>query len=215
MFFSAGMAEWLRGRRRNFLIIGAVGAASLVSIYVFNRAFYYRAGFMSFGGTIPAPLRAGLGAPIAWLPGNPLKNMVDVLLDPEKGLLPYTPILIICGWALHHVWRRQRYLCSVILWCIIPWAIVHLSYQYLMVGESYTVRYLVPIVPMLMLALPFWTSATHRGSSRILYRVLCGWSIACNAIAGVLPALSFSHRPFTMFRGVIKIIFALAVSRFN
>lgn len=216
MFLSAGAGEWLRGRKRNFVLVGTFGSAMLAAIYFFNRTFYYRAGFMVFGGIASAPVRAGLGAPIAWIPGNPFKNLMQAFFDPEKGLLPFSPLLVFALWSLFSLRRYDRYLFSLVLWCVIPWFLVHISYQYLMVGESYTVRYFVPLIPIVMIALPWWSSRAQSRRSRVLYLCVCGWSLACNSIAGILPALAFSHRPTTLFRGAAKVAWALVFgSRFQ
>ena len=209
MFLSAGVGEWLQRRRRNFFLFGAVGAATLAAIALFNRWFFYRAGFMFFGGTAPRT-RVGLGAPIAWIPGDVGKNLLRLLKDTDKGLAWFTPLLFFAIWGLCRMWRRDRELFKLILCCALPWFALHLSYRYLLTGDSYSTRYLVPVVPLAMLGIPWFLDATRSWFWRILFAAATTWSLACNAIAGIFPAVSFAHTPFEMFRSAAKIARALA-----
>jgi hypothetical protein len=209
MFLSAGVGEWLLRRRRNFFIVGFAGAAVLACIMLFNRWLYYRTGFMVFEGVLKVAHRGGLGAPIAWVPGKLGSNLLRIIKDADKGMLWFTPLLIFAVWGLVRMWRADRQLLLLVLACVLPWFALHVSYRYLMTGDSYSTRYLVPLVPMIMTGVPYWW---QRGSGvfwRAVFVLAAAWSLAVNAIAGIVPAVSFSHTPFEMFRSIWKILCAL------
>jgi hypothetical protein len=157
--------------------------------------------------------RTGLAAPIRWIAGNLDSNLWRLISDGDKGLFSFTPVLAAAIIGLVVMWRRERRFCLLILSCAVPWFALHVSYEYMMLGDSYSTRYLVPIVPLVMLGIPWFedlaNTRPHTRLWRVLFAGILAWSVACNAIAGIFPATSFSHTPIEMFVSLAKIARAL------
>lgn len=208
MFFSGGIGEWLQKRRRNFCLFGIIGALVFVAITAFNRWFYHRAGYMVFGGAVPR-MRGGISAPIAFIPGEVASNMLRIMFDGDKGLLSYTPVLMPAVAGLVAMWKRERELLRLVLCCALPWFVLHVCYRYMMSGDSYSTRYLVPIVPMLMIGVPWFRERFTSRGARVFLVSTVVWSIACNTLAGVFPGITFSQTPLQMFGAFGRIVKAL------
>lgn len=206
LFLSAGVGEWLQKRRRNFFIVGVSGAAVLLAITLFNRWFYHRTGFMVFDSTAPLRARTGISAPIRWVPGNIDSNLWRLISDGDKGLFSYTPVLALALAGLVPMWRRDRDLCRLLLVCAVPWFVLHITYRYMLAGDSYSTRYLVPIIPLVMLGIPWFVEAARGMAWRILFGAAVTWSLACNILAGMFPATSFSRTPPEMFVSAARIV---------
>jgi hypothetical protein len=209
MFFSSGVCELLQKRWRNFFIMGAVGGCVLLAITLFNRWFFARTGFMIFNADWKPYSRSGISAPITWWPGKLGSNLARIVWDWDKGLFPYTPVLFFGLVGLVQMWWRDREFCKLVLACALPWFALHVSYRFVMTGDCYTVRYLVPVVPFVLMGVPFFLMWTRSRWWRVPFWFFLGWSLVLNTIAGVLPALAFSRTPAQMLASVAQIIKAL------
>ncbi len=205
LFFSAGTSEGVQHRRRNFFVFGLAGAAVLCAIYAFNQSYFGGASWITREGVTGIPggrSMARAGAPIAWIPGKTLSNMERMFTDFDKGLFPHCPLLFVAIMGLFIMARRQRRQFLIILSCALPWTLLHLTYRYLMTGDSYTTRYLVPVVPLALIGLPyFWDwSAIKNRWWRWCGAGLVAISLLNNIIAGVFPATSFDRAPWEVWR---------------
>ena len=213
LFFGAGTGEALFRRWRNFFIFGLMGAAVLAGVFAFNRHFFAESGWVTRDVTEAArrPGRlATAAAPIAWVPGELANNVKRLFLDGDKGLFPHCPLMFVAVAGLVVLARRQRRAFWLIMAVAGPWFLVHISYNYLMAGASYTTRYLVPVVPMAMLALPwFWNWAENRRGWMWAGYVLAVVSLVNNIIAGVLPGLTFDRKPWEIWGELVRVLRAL------
>ncbi len=200
LFFGAGTGEALRRRWRNFFIFGFTGAAVLAAVYAFNLHYFEGASWVTRTAEAQesrARSIARAGAPIAWMPGNVLDNVERLFKDFDKGLFPHCPLLFVAAGGLMVMFRRSRREFWLAVACAGPWALVHITYEYLMAGASYTTRYMVPVVPVAMLGMPwFWQWSEGRPRWRRAAMVLVALSLLNNTLAGILPATSFDRKPW-------------------
>lgn len=213
LFFGAGVGDALWRRWKGFLLFGTTGACTLAGVYLFNRWFFADSRWVTREIT-EGPRKAMLataGAPIAWVPGEFLSNLRRLFTDFDKGLFPHCPLMFVALAGLVEMARRERRAFWLLVAVAGPWTLVHLTYQYLMAGASYTTRYLVPITPIAALALPwFWQWCQHRRPWRWAAYVLVGLSLLNNIIAGVLPGLTFDRAPWEVVAEFFRVIMAVA-----
>lgn len=204
LFLSAGTGEANQLRWRNFLIFGFAGAVLFSCIYTFNRNHFEGAAWITRDGSaasLPARSMARAAAPIAWIPGETLNNIERLFTDFDKGLFPHCPLLFAAIAGLCVMARRRRRQFLLIAACALPWTILHLTYRYLMTGDSYTTRYLVPMVPLALVGLPyFWEWSELRNRRwRLSGTTLLAISLVNNVIAGIFPATSFDRAPLEIW----------------
>lgn len=220
LFFSAGAGEALMRRWRGFIAFGLLGACTLAGVYAFNRWYFAASGWVAQSSSETlARSAARIGAPIAWIPGEISTNLRRLLLDGDKGLLPHCPVLALGAIGLAGLRRVHRRAFWIIMVSLLPWFLVHISYQYLMTGASYSTRYMVPIVPLVLLGLPwFWArTAAHYRYGRFLAGVgvvLVAASLVNNVLAGLLPGTSFSHSPVEILQEWAAILRAAVTGRY-
>lgn len=204
LFFSAGTGELLRRRWKRFLIFGFVGAAVTIAIFSYNRWFFRNDLYAEMMRKVfnmrirKNPLQAG--SPIAYVPGASGTNFIKTLFEPSKGLLPYTPLLVCAVLGLYYMRRHARDLFRLVLICVIPWYLVHVTYQYVLAGGSYTLRYFIPFVPPLMLGIAYYLQYARRPWQQFILWGTAGWSLACNVVAGIFPGTSFATPPHEMLK---------------
>lgn len=200
LFFGAGAGEALWRRLRNFLISGITGVAVLTAVYLFNRHYFEGASWITRDAELQesrARWLARAGAPIAWIPGRVTDNIERLFLDFDKGLFPHCPLLFVALAGLVVLFRREHRLFWLAVVTAGPWTLVHITYEYLMSGASYTTRYLVPVVPVALVGLPwFWQWSEGRRRWRMAAMALTALSLLNNILAGILPATSFDRKPW-------------------
>jgi len=199
LFFSAGLCELVFRKWKAFLAIGAVGFLVFCAIVFFNHSYFSGSGFVEHttrsAKTLGAKNIVRADAPIAWVPGKFLHNIKRVFLDWDKGLFPCTPILFFALWGGGILYKTNRQQALLILSCAVPWILLHLSYKYLMSGASYSTRYLVPAIPVVMLMLPAWTERLGGWWKKTIWYGAVAISVVTNIGAGLFPAISFDHNP--------------------
>lgn len=186
-----------------FFGYATVGALTLLLIFAFNQKMYGDAGWVTTNQDPDSSHSiARAGAPIAWVPGKVLNNIERLFTDFDKGLFPHTPLLIPALAGLIVMVRRTNlrpYACLLLVG-IIPFSAIHITYRHLMTGESYTTRYLVPMIPLAMAALPpFWHWAKKKPVWRFVGIITLALSLINNLIAGFFPGLSFNKTPWEIW----------------
>lgn len=216
LFFGAGAGEALWRRWRNFFIFGLTGAAVLVSVFAFNKYYFAGSGWVTReSGHVAARAGGGslatAGAPIAWVPGRIGSNLRRLFTDYDKGLFPHCPLMFLSLAGLVIMFKRARRYFWLLLVVGAPWALVHISYRYLMAGESYTTRYLVPLVPLGCVALPWlWQKLEHSPRwLRYTASAIVAISLLNNLIAGFLPGLTFDRKPWEVWAEFTRVIAAV------
>ena len=237
MYLSAGVAELCSRRFRYFFIFGFFGVAVLVMVGWFNATWYKDASWYVEGKarqeaelSTATNFRKNLtaNAPINFVGGHPGRNLLGVLIKKDKGLLPYTPLIAVLGFGLFWCWRDNRRLFNCVVSCLIPWSVLHVCYEYVLVGDSYTTRYLVPMIPLACLGLPslmarldwewswvpFGLTRLKRVWLWVPFAGLVGYSFLCNALSGVFSGIGAARTPEEMIQAGGRILWVLAGSLF-
>jgi hypothetical protein len=169
----AGVAAWrLRGRA---LAAFAAGAGVMALGYV---AYLQHV----FGR--PTPLAIYGGAP-SQMSGAPLAAVFGLLFDRSFGLLPYAPVFLLGLAGLVPLCRRWRetwpllLVAAAVIAPVLPW-------RMWWGGQSPPGRFLVPLVPVLAVALALRVTESPRGLAR------WGWPLAS---IGLALALFATGRP--------------------
>jgi hypothetical protein len=150
MALAAIAAVRLRGRTRAafFAVAGVMGLGFLA---------YYRA---IFGVASPLALYGGVPRDAD---GSPLRALVGLAIDRSFGLLPYAPVFLIALCGLGALARRRAWewllAGAAVLVPVLPW-------RMWWGGQCPPARFLVPLVPVLALALAARVAATRTGLAR-------------------------------------------------
>lgn len=112
----------------------------------------------------------------------PFDGMVGLLLGPETGLFLFFPFLAWC--LLRPPRTREVYLPALVFF------FVHAAYQDWHGGTGFSARYLVPLLPILTMAV----AAT--GHKTILFRIAALFSLFWGLLGGFLPALVYDRSPW-------------------
>lgn len=223
-FFAAGCAEAAFRRPKNFFLIGIAGAVCLAGILTFNRV-QFRGEEENFPmpvhqnlrdprlmGSPPSPAvveaAKHLPIPIYFVPGNPVRNIYEGLFDRKRGLLQFTPILFFAAWGLYRFYRRDVRRFAGYLFFLLPYAVIHFLYEFLLTGSYYSLRYLVPSIPMLMIALPYFTERAGPMARRFFWAAVA-WSLLMNVLAALFPAIAFKTGPRQILKSTYEIVAAL------
>jgi hypothetical protein len=142
----------LRGRPRAAFFLAAVGAAALYGLH-------YQA---AFGSPTPLALYGGLPADVSGAPGRALGGL---LLDRSFGLLPHAPLLLLAFPGLVALAARARMVWPALLVGLAVLAPV-LFWRMWWGGQCPPGRFLVPLVPVLAVAVGLAAAGTPRGLAR-------------------------------------------------
>jgi hypothetical protein len=104
-----------------------------------------------------------------------------LLFSPYSSLLLYCPIALVAPAAFASLWRRDRRAAGLIAAVFVVFFLVYASLGNWMGGRSYGPRYLVPLLPALVIPLAFW-----RPTARVRMAVL---SVIVLSIAVQLPGV--------------------------
>jgi hypothetical protein len=156
-----------------------IGAALIIGAYVavrWSRAARGRALRMYAAGLLPA---FGAWCVLNWWRfGNPLESGYlrdqtpgigsslfvgggGLLFSPYASLFLYAPITILSAAGFRALWRRDRHVAGLFLALFGAYFLLYASLGNWMGGRSYGPRYLVPLLPALVLPLAFWTPAAR------------------------------------------------------
>ena len=174
-----------RGRNR-FLLFGCTSAIALIPIALYN--------FNRFGVLLFDPPRDFAAHPP--LLGNPLVGVPSLLFSPGKGILLFSPIVLL---AIRGLWRlrsREARLVS---------AIAAVSALHLVLIGSLSIfhgdwcwgpRYLIVLLPIVLVGLPF---SLEGGSAQLRRGATC---IICLGLFSNVLGLSLVHERFFHEKGL-------------
>jgi hypothetical protein len=112
----------------------------------------------------------------------PFDGMVGLLFGPETGLFLFFPFL---AWCLLRTPRaREVYLPALVFF------FVHAAYQGWHGGTGFSARYLVPVLPILTMAV---AAAGHR---TVLFGIAVLYSLFWGLFGGFFPALVYDRSPW-------------------
>jgi hypothetical protein len=201
----ASVLPWLHVK-----MIPAAAALALVALLHLPRrsllAFFAVAGAMAFAyvaygyavfGTWSPLARYG-GLPDDATSGSPLRAVLGLLFDRSFGLLPYAPVFLLGLAALFsRAWWQAKDAASqtlVALAVLVP----VLSWRMWWGGQCPPARFLVPLVPLLSVALAVRAAAPPRGLLRWRWALLAfgfGLGLFMAAQPGELMLLNRGDRP--------------------
>jgi len=183
----AGCAFWQGDKRRAIVLIGSSTAALFVAIGVIQLIFSDVGHFslLHFGAHVSAPGSSALvGAPFSIR----FDGLFGLLGHPKDGLLPFFPFLI---WGFLQFRKGgYRYLPAVAFF------LLNASYDAWGAGTGFSARYLLPMIPVLILAVQ---DARPRDW---LFKLAVLWSLGFGFVAGIYPALAYDRSPWQMIRHV-------------
>jgi hypothetical protein len=117
----------------------------------------------------------------------PFDGMVGMLFEPETGLLLFFPFL---AWSLLGFPRSRE---GMIYLPAILFFFVHASYQGWHGGTGFSSRYLVPLLPVLTLAV------SELRSRSALFMIAIFYSLFWGLLGGFFPALVYDRSPWGVF----------------
>ena len=110
---------------------------------------------------------------------------VGLLIHPANGLLIFFPVLL---WGYRRVWKNPEE------WLpLVTFFGVHALYADWMGGTGFSSRYLVPMIPILMVSVQ-WSALRSR-----LFTGVALYSLAWGLAAGFFPAIAYDRTPWGIF----------------
>ena len=167
-----GIVHCLRGRKTSGLAL--VGASVVAMVIVIGTVQWIFQDVTQHQSLLHSGVHAGFRLN--------LRGVVGLLFDPANGLLIFFPVLL---WASGGIWKDlERWLPLVTFFA------VHAFYADWMGGTGFGSRYMVPMVPLLMLSVNWPAMRSSWFAIAALYSL--GWGLA----AGFLPALVYDRTPW-------------------
>ncbi|MFO7539764.1 MAG: hypothetical protein R6X32_17125, partial [Chloroflexota bacterium] len=161
----------VRLRRRHFL--GALLLVSVAALLLFMLVAAERY------GSVAATLRRIANQDLL-LMGH---RVYGQLLSPGKGLVFYTPAILVALGGLIPLWRRQRAVAVAIGVTMLTLAAAYATYNSWYGGLSWGPRFLVPALPLLLLAVaPAWEATAVTGYKKHLFRLMIGMLLLASLI---------------------------------
>jgi hypothetical protein len=164
-------ALWhLRGQARAAFL--ATAAAMAAGFLVYYHAIFGVASPLAIYGGVPRDAS-----------GSPLRALAGLLLDRSFGLLPFAPVFLIALAGLGRLWRLRAWepliVGAAVIAPVLPW-------RMWWGGQCPPARFLVPLVPLLAMALAARIAASRSGLARWRWPLL---------FLGVATAIGMTVRP--------------------
>ncbi|MCB1009653.1 MAG: hypothetical protein KDB94_12280, partial [Acidobacteria bacterium] len=166
--------------------VASVSALCILFLYNFNR----------FGVLVPDPLR---DAP--WHPrlfGNPVAGVISLLVSPGKGILLFSPTIVIALLGLSELRRREGRLFLAVVFTSLLELLFIGSLSIFHADWCWGPRYLIVLLPLLALAFPF-AFASVAGRS-VWRRRLAVATVVLGVFANLL-GLSLVHERYFHEKG--------------
>jgi hypothetical protein len=163
--FLAALAQ-LKERKHLGRLAIILAFITLITVLLFQAIFTSRYGSAS-----------ALDLLSQWSLATGLLRTYGQLLSPGKGLIFYMPVVILTVPGLVIMWRQHRAVTLAIALPLLTTAVSYSSYGSWFGGQSWGPRFLVPAVPLIMLAIaPLW-DATKQRWLRGLYLAILAFSL--------------------------------------
>ena len=141
----------IRADRQRIRAVAWHGAGLLPMIAVWCAVNWVRFG---------SPIESGyFRDPIVGFGQSMLTGGTGLLFSPYSSIFLYAPIVLLSGAGLLALWRRDRLAAMLFGLLFVSGFAVYASLGNWMGGRSYGPRYLVPLMPALVLPLAFWSPA--------------------------------------------------------
>jgi len=180
VYFLMAVRDWRRhGLDRNqatrVALLGCLGCAPgvlLVMLYSWLRfGTLFASGYTNLGWDTPI-----------------LNGLYGLLFSPGKGLFIYSPVLLLSLGGLIVLWHSRRGLALAIVVLSASYIIFHAPYSFWTGGWNWGPRFLVPVVPFLLLSVGVLLEQAKTRTAILLFALLLALSVAIQ-----LPAVLVNH----------------------
>jgi hypothetical protein len=166
------------------LLIAYVGSARTAVRFVLGlapmAAFWGVYNWVRFG----SPFESGyLRDPVVGFGGSLSSGAAGLLFSPYASLFLYCPIALLSIAGLIALWRHDRAAATLFVALFVSFFLLYASLGNWMAGRSYGPRFLVPLLPALVLPLAWWRPGARRTGIAVL--AIAGLSILVQ-VPGVL-----------------------------
>ena len=187
------LARATRPRDALALLPVAIGAAAIIGVNL--QWFGHPLGAMAALEAAVHPLIHGVPGPLS---AAPWAGAAGLLLSPSRGLLVFSPVVLVAAAGLGAAWREGWR--SDVRWCALAAAVQFCGYACYSVwwgGHTYGPRYLIDLLPLLVpLAAAGAASVRQRRAARWLAGAALAWSITLAATgAFCYPAEAWNTDP--------------------
>jgi hypothetical protein len=182
--FATGFAGFLAAAGVGVLLIALYNQAAFGDPFLTTEQAYQQTS--SLFGSFSYPILDGL--------------YLD-LLSPLRGVFVYCPILILGAIGFYFIPRRRQMVSEGLLLaaCFVGILIPYAMWYNAVGGEAFGQRFLIPVIPFLLLPSGFLIEARKPWVAAVAY-LLYGVGVVLNGIAGVTTAIpqqeAVSHFPF-------------------
>ena len=177
----AGLGLVAAGTRRRWVLVGLgvpLGASALLQVLYYERLY-------------GAPIPVGVHAGFAW--SSLHAGLVGLGLDRDHGLLPLAPVFLVAVAGIPALARGAPVVAAAALAAFASLYLVVGSYREWWGGFAPPPRYLVPMLPVLGLALAFGLREWRRRGRGLRAALLAAASLAVSAPTVAVPALQYRH----------------------
>ncbi len=199
--FTMGALDIWRGHRRRGLVLCAGALGGLLAAFLFAQ---YTFRFTSHFDLFHMAFHRGMGAyqAVDYIPGSEAnsgfgtafqrlaalfgsfrgRGLWGLLFSPSQGLLPFFPFLV---WGLWSFRRGGRVYIPAMAFFLL-----HAGYHGWSAGTGFSARYLVPVLPVLVLGV-----AEAGRWPRWLFVVCLAYGLSWGLLAGLLPVAVLERGP--------------------
>jgi len=139
------------GPRKTWLRYVAGALAPLAALLAYQRICF--GGFFTTSVEVTDPRFLTHGAPLGVMQRPSLAVLYAITLSPYRGFFFFAPLLVIALFGFLAWWRRERIVCAAAIAVIAAFVIFNASFNGWDGGFGIGGRYLVPLIPLLGIAL--------------------------------------------------------------
>lgn len=182
-----------QGSSRRFCIFLAVAGLGLLGWLTYNAVRFGDPLF--FFGKFPRE-----GHPSRSFFGNPIAGFLSLLFSPGKSILLYSPPVVLGLLGIRGLWRKDPALALTVV-CVSTVQLLFISsLRFFGSDWAWGPRYLVPLLPLWALPIPFTSTSTLRRNVRS--------AVVALGIVVQVMAVSVDHQRFFFERGLPSFFWA-------
>lgn len=128
---------------------------------------------------------------------NFLEGLIGIITSYKNGILFFAPFLLFSIFGIrrfYNKWKKE----SLLIYSIILLQYLFTSIIFWWGGESYSNRYMLPIIPLLSLPMLFWYKENKSKKLRNLFYIITIISIIINLQAALFSALFLNKPPWEL-----------------
>jgi len=127
-------------------------------------------------------------------PQGILNGLLGIWMDQAHGILPYAPLFVFSFWGFFYLWRQSRLQAFWLLMVVVSIYAVAGGYREWWGGFCPPGRYLVTLVPLLILPLAWWMRKGPELIGRCLFLFTLPWSVVGSWMAYFNPTSWYKHK---------------------